>query len=206
MILSFVVMGACSGSSDDEAGPSTTIAGGGTTGAATTTVVSSATTTSSTLPATNSTTPETCSVFGSFDLVSAGFPERLTGATGIEVRTGAHACFDRVVVEFGDGAVPGHRVGYADDPIPLGETDDQFVELAGDANLVIEIAAPMGPVDEPWGQRSIRPENVTHVEELYLTRNFEGLMTWVVGVDERRSFRVTVLDAPARLVIDFATR
>ncbi len=43
------------------------------------------------------------------------------------------------------------------------------------------------------------------VAELVRTGGFESVLTWAVGVDERRPFKVTRLESPARIVIDVAS-
>ena len=43
------------------------------------------------------------------------------------------------------------------------------------------------------------------VVELVRTGGFEAVLTWAVGVDAERPFRVTRLEQPARIVLDVAT-
>ena len=43
------------------------------------------------------------------------------------------------------------------------------------------------------------------VEELVRTGGFEAVLTWAVGLDEKRPFVVTRLESPPRVVIDIAT-
>ncbi len=40
--------------------------------------------------------------------------------------------------------------------------------------------------------------------ELAQAGDFEGTLTWVVGVSAKAGFRVTTLDGPPRLVVDIA--
>jgi hypothetical protein len=40
------------------------------------------------------------------------------------------------------------------------------------------------------------------IEELVRTGGFEAVLTWAVGVDQKRPFKVTRLESPARIVID----
>lgn len=42
------------------------------------------------------------------------------------------------------------------------------------------------------------------VREVVRTGDFEAVLTWAIGTNGRTPFRVTTLDAPSRLVIDFA--
>jgi hypothetical protein len=41
------------------------------------------------------------------------------------------------------------------------------------------------------------------VREIVRTGDFEAVLTWAVGLSDRVDFRVTTLDGPPRLVIDF---
>jgi hypothetical protein len=95
-------------------------------------------------------------------------------------------------------------VRYADGPITLGQTDDQFVEVEGDATLLISMNAWMPSMDgEGWvGSTDIFPTNVTHVLELRQIDNWEGQNTWAIGIDTERPFRVFTLASPSRLVVD----
>lgn len=138
------------------------------------------------------------------------FPERMTSMVGVDIRTGAHSCYERIVIELADstmptpGGMPGWWVRYADGPITLGQTDDQFVEVEGDATLLISMNAWMPSMDgEGWvGSTDIFPTNVTHVLELRQIDNWEGQNTWAVGIDTERPFRVFTLASPTRLVVD----
>jgi hypothetical protein len=42
------------------------------------------------------------------------------------------------------------------------------------------------------------------VREIVRTGDFEAVLTWAVGLDLVRSFRVLTLENPARIVVDFA--
>jgi hypothetical protein len=95
-------------------------------------------------------------------------------------------------------------VRYQDDPIDVGESGEQYVDLQGDANLIITVEAWMttmegtgylGPTDIAVGGDSV-------IRQLYLTHNFEGVHTWAVGLDRERPFDVTVLSNPTRVVVD----
>ena len=141
------------------------------------------------------------------DTFNDGYPNRMSGMVGSDIRTGAHPCFERVVIELaGPGDVPGVRVEYVDDPVRLSPSD-QAVEIDGDATLVISVAAWMPSMegDGYAGPTDFSPTNVGHILELRQVENFEGMSAWAVGLDTERDFEVTFLDAPARIVVDIAT-
>ncbi|HSB86672.1 MAG TPA: hypothetical protein VLD86_10195, partial [Ilumatobacteraceae bacterium] len=153
------------------------------------------------------TTTEPCPVFTDTDVASAGFPGKLSGLVGADVRAGTHPCFERFVLELqGTGDFPGYRVFYEDPPL----TDDprgEPVDVAGNAFIVVVVESWMTNMEGEGyqGATRITPTNVSHIEELVMLGNFESVTTWAIGVDERRPFRVTVLDGPPRLVVDIAT-
>jgi hypothetical protein len=55
------------------------------------------------------------------------------------------------------------------------------------------------------GPNQIFPTNVSHIEELRLLEDYEGMTTWGIGLDAKRNFDVHTLDNPSRLVIDIQT-
>ena len=156
------------------------------------------------------TTTIACEFTGATTARRDSFPERMTSMVGVDIRTGAHSCYERIVIELADstiptaGGMPGWWVRYADGPITLGQTDDQFVEVLGDATLLVSMNAWMPSMDgEGWvGSTDIFPTNVTHVLELRQIDNWEGQNTWAVGIDTERPFRVFTLASPTRLVVD----
>lgn len=129
-----------------------------------------------------------------------------------DVRAAGHACHDRVVFEFEPGdrtAGPAYRAEYREDPVRE-DGRGRRVEIAGEETLVVR----MSPVREArfssegraeptyGGPDSIRPRGARHVVEVRHVGSFEGVLTWAIGLRERRPFEVTLLDAPPRLVVD----
>lgn len=148
----------------------------------------------------------TCADIGDTAPVEDGFPNRMSSLVGADIRTGAHDCFERVVLELqGDGELPGYRVQYAPDPIldsPRGEP----VDIAGDATLILSVGVWMTDMDGNGyqGPRELVPTNVTTIAELELIENFEGQSAWAIGLDQQRDFAVSTLSDPVRIVIDIA--
>lgn len=120
------------------------------------------------------------------------------------MRTGGHACFERVVLELqGTGDLPGYLVRYEPDPIidsPRGEP----VDIAGDATLVLSVGVWMTNMDGTGyqGPNEFVPGNVQNIRELQLIENFEGQSAWAIGLDRQRDFTVSTLSDPVRIVID----
>ena len=123
-----------------------------------------------------------------------------------DVRAAAQDGYDRVVFEFANG-VPGYDVGYAERPIVADGSGDE-VEVEGGAVLVVRMEpaldADLTKEDAPrtyTGPNRISPDTAV-LMELVRTGGFEAVLTWAVGVDEERPFRVSTLESPARIVID----
>jgi hypothetical protein len=179
-----------------------------------TTVTTVDRTTATTGPAASDTVPvdttpatsEPCEPPTSTDPVSVDFPMGMSSLVGREIRTGAHPCFERVVLELqGEGEMPGYRVGYVADPVKLSPSDIE-VDIAGDATLVLSVAAWMTTMEGEGydGPDRITPTNVDTIDELRLIENFEGMHQWAIGLDRERPFSVTTLDDPPRIVVDIA--
>ncbi len=160
-------------------------------------------------PTTASPPPSTaaCPAFTQTDVISGGFPGRLSGLVGADVRTGTRVCSERFVLELqGTGTFPGWHVRY--EPAPL--TDDprgEPVDVAGAAFIVVTVESWMTNMegDGYHGPTRITPTDVAHIKELVMLGNYESVTTWAIGVDQQRSFEVTTLDDPPRLVIDIAS-
>jgi hypothetical protein len=52
------------------------------------------------------------------------------------------------------------------------------------------------------GPTAIFPTGLVGVKELRQVEDFEATLVWIIGLDQRRAFRVTQLDGPDRLVVD----
>lgn len=129
------------------------------------------------------------------------------------VRSGAHRCFDRLVIDI-DGPGPGYHVAYVDQVHAPGSGEP--VTLDGGAFLEIVVGAPAYDVDT--GQPTFDPADPHELVDVTgyrtfrqtaLAGSFEGETTLGLGVRARLPFRVFVLDGPgdgSRLVIDVAHR
>lgn len=124
-----------------------------------------------------------------------------------DVRVGHHAGFDRVVLEFGD-EVPGYTVKYVDLPVTEDGSGDP-VELL-DAQFAVQIVlTPASGFDMEAGEetykgsRMLTNDNTTEITSVASSGDFEAVLSWAVGLRYRTPFKVTTLDNPARLVVDF---
>ncbi len=112
--------------------------------------------------------------------------------------------YDRVVFEF-EGAVPEHRIGYVDQLVEDGSGNP--VEVAGAADLEVVFEGANAHRDN--GSPTVSPRHFSPglpaVKELAQVGDFEAMVSYGIGVDQRRPIEVSTLSNPSRLVIDIAT-
>lgn len=118
------------------------------------------------------------------------------------VRTGRHEHYDRLVFEFAEG-VPGYHLEYIDEPVRRCGSG-QPTPLAGDAWLEIRLtpADAHTPDGTPTVAERERALELGVFRELELTCDFEGHVTWVLGVATPGRYRVLEFEQPPRLVVD----
>lgn len=122
------------------------------------------------------------------------------------VRSSRHEGYDRVVFEF-TNALPGYQVQYVDEPVHEDGSGEE-VDVAGDHVLLVRMenasGADLSKEDAPQtytGPTRFDP-GTPEVAELVRVGDFEGVLTWAIGVRDEVAFRVTTLDGPPRLVVD----
>ena len=121
------------------------------------------------------------------------------------VRIGEHSGSDRLAFEFDGAGLPAWHVEYVDRPVQDCGTGES-VPIAGDAWLQIRFVGAQAHTDagEPTSGPRRRTVNQPVLRELVRTCDFEGQVTWVVGVDSPNAYTPRVMVAPSRLVIDIA--
>ncbi len=126
-----------------------------------------------------------------------------------DVRVARRPGYDRVVFEFENG-IPGYDVRYADRPVTA-DGSGQEVSVAGGAVLLVRMEPAL---DADLSQESAPPTYTgparfspatAVVVELVRIGGFEAVLTWAIGVDDERPFRVTRVENPARIVIDIGS-
>ncbi|MBZ2196271.1 AMIN-like domain-containing (lipo)protein [Occultella gossypii] len=128
------------------------------------------------------------------------------------VRTGRHACYDRIVFDI-QGNIEGYDVRYG---TVTTEGEGRVVPLRGGADLQIVLRVPVyddsGRVYYPGGRSHVDLVNVSGYatfRQVAYAGSFEGQTTIGLGVRARLPFRVFILDGPgdmSRLVVDVAHR
>lgn len=130
-----------------------------------------------------------------------------------DLRIAQRGCFERVVFEFrqaeGSGGVPAFGVRY--EPGPFAEDGSgRRVAVRGGAFLTVRVEPAAGAdlsaegagAPTYTGPTTLTPTGLAHIRQASRIGDFEGQITWVIGLDEKRSFKAYVLSSPVRLVID----
>ena len=140
--------------------------------------------------------------------------ETFSSSALINVRTGQHDCFDRVVFDF-SGPATGYRVQYRDHIFTQAKGDE--LPVAGGAKLEVVLFEPAydintGALTYPYGFAGDRLPNVAGfrtLRDVEFGGSFEGYTTIGVGVRARLPFRMFTLAGPgghSRIVLDIARR
>jgi hypothetical protein len=129
------------------------------------------------------------------------------GSTGTANLTGLRVAeqigFDRLVLQF-DNRVPSYTVKRQAKPIFKGGASGQAITLSGAAGVLVQIhsASASGTYT---GQTDITHSEFQVLVETKIVEDFEGYLSWGVGLSKPACMRAFTLSNPARLVIDFKT-
>lgn len=124
--------------------------------------------------------------------------------TVTDIRTGHHTGFDRVVFEVDGTGTPGWDVRYVDEAVEQGRGD--VLPVAGNAILQVTITGVGYPtetgIEEFDGTVPLPGHGTDVVTEVVWDSTFEGTSVAFVGTTEEAPFRVYLLEAPARVVLE----
>jgi hypothetical protein len=111
--------------------------------------------------------------------------------------------FDRLVLDFGGGPMPGWHVEYVDGPVARCGSG-QVVRVAGNAKLLVRLRTAQAHDDAgaPTVRQRDLPLTLPVMKQMVMTCDFEGDVEIVLGLDSRQPYRVMELQSPNRLVID----
>ncbi len=128
---------------------------------------------------------------------------KVGAANTITARVAEQAGYDRFVLQF-DSIVPSYTVKAQATPVFQSGASGQSIRLAGTAGVLISVHSATGATTFTG------PTDITHPEfavlvEARQTEDFEGYVSWGLGVSRPACMRVFTLDAPARLVVDLQT-
>lgn len=122
----------------------------------------------------------------------------------VAVRSAHHPGFDRITFEF-RGPLPDHRIGYVSQQVQ--DASGEPVHLAGGAAL--NVVFPGASAHDENGHATVSPRRfepgLPSLKEVALIGDFEGVVTYGLGVDHRVPFKVLELRDPSRIAIDIST-
>lgn len=129
-----------------------------------------------------------------------------------DVRVGTHGCYERVVFEFRPqaGEAPqamGYTVEYQPGPVTQDGSGDP-VPVKGNAYLVVRLTATGVDLTKETapptytGPASLEPAGATSIRQVRRVGDFEGVLTWAVGLEAPVPFSVTAEESPLRLIVD----
>jgi hypothetical protein len=119
------------------------------------------------------------------------------------VRTGTHAGYDRITIEFQNGLPGDIQIATQNNATFTQNASGRQIVLQGSAGLLITMDGAdehthySGPVDFKT--------NYPVLLETQQVQDFEGFVQWGVGLSRGACYRAFLLESPLRLVIDFST-
>jgi hypothetical protein len=144
----------------------------------------------------------TTPVTGETDLGETALLER--------VAVGRNEGYDRVVFQFRNG-LPGYRVEYVRPPLREDGSGNR-VQVDGDAFVLVRMELASG-FDVATGEGELvytgprrlsgADAGTSVVKEVVRTGDFEAVLSWAIGLEDRVDFRVVTLQNPARIAVDF---
>jgi hypothetical protein len=186
-----LVLGACGGSKPSVSTNSSTTAAPD---SVTTTTVEFPTTSLPCQPLPIPTTPVTSPI--------AAQPSLLTNVQEL-----GDGCVDHVIFDFtGKGTdPPGYSVSYGTPPF-VADGSGAPVAIAGNAFVVVKVKPGYGYDFETGtptykGPKSVPVGHANHVRAIVETGDFEGVLTWVIGLDAKRPFTVEATGTPRHQLV-----
>ena len=146
-------------------------------------------------------TPPTITLPGFACADSAGGKAGVS-ANVTDVRVGQQTDYDRFVLQF-DSPVPTYTAKRQASPTFKMSPSNQPITLSGTYGVLVTVhtaaeATYTGSTDMSHGEFRI-------IKEARLTQDFEGTVSWALGLDHAACMRTFTLTAPARLIVDFST-
>ena len=202
VFVAVLVFAACGGDDDDDSADGGTT----TTAASSDTTAGSSDSTASTTAAT--TTPETTAPClplegGTQETTEVPSANGNGLLTDVAITTGD--CTDTVSFTFtatGDG--PGYTIGYQSGPITQ-DGSGETIDVEGSAFLGIRFAPAYGFNFETGQPTYNGPDTLTSpgaffVKEVTKTGDFEGVVGWVIGLDQQRDYAVDVTGTDTKVI------
>jgi hypothetical protein len=128
-----------------------------------------------------------------------------TAANVTAVRPGQDNGYDRFVLQFDSTAViPTYTVKRQNAPTFTADAGGQPITLDGNFGILVHVT-PSTEHDTYTGPTDFKHPEFAVLKEARLIGDFEGNVSWGLGLSRAACMRAFTLNDPARLVIDFTT-
>jgi len=118
-------------------------------------------------------------------------------------RAAAQTGYDRFVLEF-NGPVPRYQVNTQGSATFTLDPSGRTVTLAGSGGLMVTLHGASGQ-GSFTGSTDLRPSGTGVLREARSLGDFEGVVSWGLGVSRATCFRAFTLTGPSRLIVDVQT-
>jgi hypothetical protein len=186
-----LLLSACGGSSKTQVSPTSSTAAGG----STTTTAELSTTSLPCQPIPVPTTPVTSPAASS------------AAALLTHVEELGDNCVDHVIFDFDAKGTdpPGYTLTYGTPPFTA-DGSGKTIPVAGNAFIVVKVQPGYGfdfEAGKPTytGPKSVSVNDTNHVQAIVETGDFEGVLTWVIGLDAKRPFSVQATGTPRHQLV-----
>jgi hypothetical protein len=129
------------------------------------------------------------------------------GKTGVAhtvaARVGENSGYDRFVLQF-DSAVPTYTVKRQARPVFPAGPSGQTITVTGTVGVLVQVHSATGATTFTGPTDFLHPEYQI-LKEARQTEDFEGYVSWGLGLSQAACMRTFTLADPARLVVDFVT-
>ena len=124
-------------------------------------------------------------------------------ANTVTARTAEDPGYDRFVLQF-DSTVPTYTVKRQARPVFPAGPSGQTITVTGSFGVLVQVHSATGATTFTG------PTDITHPEYMVLrearqTEDFEGYVSWGLGLSQAACMRTFTLNDPPRLVVDFVT-
>jgi hypothetical protein len=123
------------------------------------------------------------------------------------VKQQGDGCVDHVIFDFDAKGTdpPGYTITYGEPPF-VGDGSGAQIAVAGNAFVVVKIKPGYGFDFETGKPTYTGPKNVpvatgNHVKAIVETGDFEGVLTWIIGMDAKRPFSVQATGTPRHQLV-----
>ena len=124
-------------------------------------------------------------------------------ANAVTARVAEQPGYDRFVLQF-DSPVPSYTVKRQATPTFTSGASGQTITLSGTSGVLVNVQTATG-ANTFTGSTDLTNDQYLVLKEARQTQDFEGHLSWGLGLGKPACMRVFTLTDPDRLVVDFST-